>query len=186
MSGCRLAGLFLGAALTLVASTAPATVLYEYHSFCTIDCQNIGLNPGDGVGGLIGFSDESVAAGGVFSINDVEYFDVRFGDFEFFLPSLGSAFAVFTDPVREAFSFQFVTNAAGTSPGFAFAQTNWVAGGSVFEASYGGPGSLRQLAPEPAPVALTVAALIGWCARRRVGSGTRQRSQGATASGSTP
>src|SRR5689334_3720440 len=99
MSGRGLVGLFVGAALALVASTAPATVLYEYHSFCTIDCQNVGLNPGDPVGGLIGFSDESVAAGGVFSIGDVEYFDVRFGDFEFFLPSLGSAFAVFSDPL---------------------------------------------------------------------------------------
>jgi len=168
MRRSRLAGLFLGAALALAASTAPATVLYQYTSFCAINCGNVGLNPGDSVGGLIGFSDESVAAGAAFSPTDVEYFDVRFGVFEFFLPSLGSAFAVFSDPTREAFSFQFVTNAAGTSPGFAFVQTSWVAGASVFEAAYGGPGSLRLVASEPAPLALALAVLLAWwCVRPR-------------------
>jgi hypothetical protein len=76
-------------------------------------------------------------------------------------------FAAFSDPTREAFSFQFVTNAGGASPGFAFAQTNWVAGASVFEAAYGGPGSLRLLAPEPAPLVLALGALLAWCLRRR-------------------
>lgn len=176
MKQSRFAAAFysLALALALAAVPASATVVYEYHSFCELDCQNVGLLPGDAVGGVIGFSDDAVALGVVVSPTDVEYFDVQFGVYEFLLPSLGSAFAVFTGPDQEAFTFQFITNAAGTSPGYAFAQTNWVAGGSVFEAAYGGPGSLRRLVSEPGSVELLAAGLVAWVVRRRRGA-TRRR-----------
>ena len=161
--------------LALAGTPASATVLYEYRAFCEIECQNVGLAPGDAVGGFIGFSDASVALGVVLSPADVEFFDVTFGIYEFFLPSLGSAFAVFTGPQQEAFTFQFITNAPGTSPGYAFAQTNWVAGGSVYEAAAGGPGSLRQVAAEPGSLELLGAALLAWIVRRRAAPRGRRR-----------
>ena len=162
-------GLFLG-----LAPSLHATVLYEYHSFCVQDCANVGLEPGDAVGGFIGFSDAAVANGGAFSPSDVDYFDVRFGIFDFTLPSLGLAFATFTGPQREAFSFAFITNAPGDSPGYAFAQTSWIAGATVDSAAIGGPGSLRLVVPEPASGILAATALLLAAAARR--RSRRQRS----------
>jgi hypothetical protein len=158
------------AALAILLSAYPergaATVLYEYRATCESACGAIGLSPGDAVGGLIGVSDESATLGVVLSPADVELFDFHFGSFAFDLSSLGYAFAVFTGVEREAFTFLFITNADGGSPGFAFGETSWIAGASVAEAAAGGPGTLRRLvAPEPGPAALVGAGLIAWSLR---------------------
>jgi len=158
------------AALAIVLCAHPvggaATVLYEYRASCESACEGIGLSPGDAVGGVIGVSDEAATLGVVLSPADVEVFDFHFGNFAFDLPSLGYAFAVFTGVEREAFTFLFITNADGGSPGFAFGETSLIAGASVAEAAGGGSGTLRRLAvPEPGPVALLGAGLIGWSLR---------------------
>ena len=153
----------------VVGVPAEATVLYQYRSFCELDCGNIGLAAGDAVGGYIGISDSAAALGVVLSPADIDLFDVHFGVFAFLLPSLGSAFAVFTGPAQESFSFQFVTNALVTDPGYAFVPTNWIAGASVYEAATGGAGTLRRvlLVPEPPPLALIGTALVALWLRAR-------------------
>jgi len=162
------------AALAILVSAHPvrsdATVLYEYRAICEAACGALGLSAGDPVGGLIGVSDEAAVLGVVQSVADIDYFDVRFGTFEFDLASLGFAFAVFTGVPQDAFPFLFITNADGGSPGYAFGDTGFIAGASVEEAASGGPGVLhlhRLVAPEPAPMALAGAALVAWLLRRR-------------------
>lgn len=178
-----LTALALGA---LAPRPAHASVLYAYTSHCEARCANIGLVSGDLVGGFIAFSDEAAASGVAFSAADVVSFDLHFGDFAFDLSSLGSAFAVFAGPGRAGSMFQFVTNAAGAEPGYAFAETGWIAGASVDLAAFGGPGSLQLVAPEPAaPILAFTALVLGWlCWRRRVASvDAKLRFSAATARG---
>ena len=163
---------------------AQATVLYEYRAICEIQCENIGLTTGDPVGGVIGISDAAFANGVISSSGDGEIFSVDFGSFHFDLATLGTASALLSAAGDEATVFQFITNAPGNAPGYAFAQTNWVAGNSVAEAAFGGEGVLVRVIPEPAPWLLFTAALLAWLLRRaRVRA---QRDQGAPTSASRP
>lgn len=149
------------------ATNASATVIYQYESTCDLSCGNIGLSAGDAVGGFIGFSDAAVA-GGMASIVDVEFFDVTFGTFNFGLPSLGFAMVNFAAGGIASFDFQFITNAAGSDPGYNFTDTSWIAGPSVQLAASGGAGTLTRV---PAPSTLGLLALaavgLGFARRRR-------------------
>jgi len=149
-----------------VPGSAWATAMFEYRAYCELECQNIGLNLGDPVGGLIGISDAAMANGGVTSLADVESFSIDFGVFHFDLPSLGAASATLSGAHDEGLAFQFVTSAPGGSAGFAFAQTNWIAGNSVWEAAYGGHGTLLRVVPEPPPWMLVAMVLVPLLARR--------------------
>jgi hypothetical protein len=184
-SGGALARGTVGVILALCACLpARATVLFEYRAICELECQNIGLTTGEPVGGVIGIADEAVANGAITGPFDITAFSIDFGVFHFDLASLGTAFAQLSAAHDEALVFEFVTSAPGNAPGYAFAQTNWIAGNSVLEAAFGGPGTLTEIVPEPAPWLLFAGALLALLvvpARAR-----RQRSQGAATSASMP
>ena len=162
---------------------AGATALFEYRATCQFACANVGLQPGDTVGGLIAISDSALALGEVTSLYDIESFAIDFGEYHFGLSSLGTAFAVLSAGHDRALVFAFITSAPGNLPGYAFAQTAWAAGDSVFDAALGGYGTLRRV-PEPASPLLLAAALVAIVVcRSRVRA---QRVQGAATSASTP
>ena len=163
---------------------AHATVLFQYQAICELQCENIGLTIGDPVGGVIGISDAAVANGSVGSPGDIEMFSIDFGSFHFDLASLGSAFIELSPARDAALLFQFITSAPGDAPGYAFAQTNWAAGSSVWNAAFGGEGTLVRVVPEPAPWLLLASALVPALVRRA--RRRPQRVQGAATSASRP
>ncbi len=113
----RLAAL-LALCASLFATSAAATVLFEYRSTCEMDCANVGLSAGDAVSGLIGFTDDAIALGVALSPDDVTVFDLTIGTLTFDRASLGYAFTIFTGLEPNAFVFQFVSGAPGTENTF--------------------------------------------------------------------
>lgn len=148
--------------LLLLAGTAAsgathATITFEYQSTCAAECVRIGASIGDPVGGLIGFSNSSVSAG-VFTVADIDSFDVTFGTFHFLLSSLGSAIGGFNAARDAALPFSFA--ASGIGAGYSFNQASWIAGASPAFPAAGGAGTLTLAAvPEPSTYALMLAGL---------------------------
>ena len=161
----------LAALVAAVALAAPlhagAAVLYQYRALCELRCEELGLAPGDVVGGIIGFVDDAVANGVASSPDEIDAFDVRFGTLHFDRASLGTAIATFAGYAREVPAFLFITNASADSPGYAFGQGFWIAGVDLDHAAIGGPGTLTRIAPEPPLLLLLLTALGATRARRR-------------------
>jgi hypothetical protein len=161
----RAAAAVLAAATAITAAPAGATVLYQYQSTCLVFCSRIGLDAGDAVGGLIGFSDDAIALGVALSAADVESLDLTFGNQHFDLSALGFAFAIFTGPDAESFVFALTANAI--APTFGISEVAWSAGAGLRQLAFGGQGTLTRVVPEPGTLALAALAAVAALGLRR-------------------
>lgn len=151
--------------LTIVCrGTAIAAVVFELEGVCEFDCDVIGLDVGDSVGGLIGFRNAAITpnANVVFVdtiprddafIENIEFMELSFGNFSFDLSSLGVFFGRLDSTATVFDSFDgFADSAAG----YSFDNDLWRAGPRPSLVASGANPTLRALVPVPEPASIVL------------------------------
>ena len=77
---------------TLISSSVCASTLFQFNGTCTSTCDQIGLNNGDAVNGIVGIADSAATAGNIFQTSDITQFKIVAGTYSFDYPSSPTEF----------------------------------------------------------------------------------------------